>query len=299
MKQKNLCLRQKKKGEKIMPLPLKPGYNFNYGRTVRPAYYEMAAAEAYTDFYGISYMLSGERLIYSPTFTTIVQAGEMVFIPKNIYRRTTYISDAPYERILIKFTDVMVSDLFQTIGIEKYNELCNEHVIRFTKSTQNKIRAILNEMEKEWNSYNECSELLLKGLLNKLIITCLRERIIGGENILNLEKKHDCLANAIKYVKAHLRENPSLQETARQVNVSTSYLSKIFISHLHTPFSSFLLNEKIAYAQRLLLGSKMNMTEIAIETGFSSSSYFSDCFKRATGQSPLQFRKDGKNQKIQ
>ena len=187
----------------------------------------------------------------------------------------------------------MAADLFQTIGAEKYNELCEEHVIRFTEQTQNKILSILKEMEREWNSYNKYSELILKGLLNRLIILCLNERIVSGIHMLDLEKKSDCLANAIKYVKAHLRENPSLNETARQVNVSSSYLSKIFISHLHTPFSSFLLNEKIAYAQRLLLGSKMNMTEIAIEAGFSSSSYFSDCFKRATGLSPMQFRKGG------
>lgn len=274
-----------------MPLPLKHGYNFNYDHTIRPPYYEMTTAEAYTDFYGISYMLSGERLIYSPDFTTIVQAGEMVFIPKNIYRRTTYISNAPYERIIIRFTDAMISDLLKTIGIENFNGLCEEHVLRFKKNTQDKILSVMNEMEQEWNSYNEYSELLLKGLLNKLIITCLRERIIGGVNILSLEKKHGCLADAIKYIKTHLRENPSLEVTARHVNISSSYLSKIFVTYLHTPFSAFVLNEKITYARKLLADSKLSMTEIAAEAGFSSNSYFSDCFKRATGLSPLQFRK--------
>lgn len=274
-----------------MPLPLKPGYNFNYDRLLRPPHYEMAAAETYTDFYGISYMLSGERLIYSPNFTTIVQAGEMTFIPKYLYRRTTYISNAPFERILIKFTDSMISDLLNTIGVEQFNELCEEHVIRFEKSTQEKILSIINEMEEEWNSYNEYSELLLKGLLNKLIITCLRERIVSGINILGLEKKHDYLANAIKYIKTHLREDPSLDETAHHVNISASYLSKTFINYLHTPFSTFVLNEKIAYAQKLLVDSKLSITEIAVEAGFSSNSYFSDCFKRINGVSPLQFRK--------
>lgn len=286
------CYDGTQKEEPDMPLPLKPGYNFDYAHVCRPPYFEMTAAEAYTDFYGIFYMLSGERLIYFPNSTVIVQAGEMVFIPKNLYRRTTYISDAPYERILLKFTDDMVSELFQTIGEEKYNELCEEHVVRFPKRTQNKILSILKEMEREWDSYDKYSELILKGLLNQLIILCLNERTVGGVNILELERKNDYLANAIKYVKAYLRENPSLNETAHQVNVSPSYLSKIFISHLHTPFSSFLLNEKIAYAQRLLRGSKMNMTEIAIEAGFSSSSCFSDCFRRSTGLSPMQFRKE-------
>ncbi len=277
-----------------MPLPLKPGYHFNYDRTLRQPYYEMAAAEAYTDFYGISYMLSGERLIYSPTFTTIVQAGEMVFIPRNVYRRTTYISNAPYERILIKFTEDMVAELMNTIGMESYNELCEEHVIRFEKNTQGKILSIMKEIEQEWNSYNKYSELLLKGLLNKLIITCLRERIVGGIKMQSWEKRNNYLADAIKYIKAHLRENPSLDETARSINISASYLSKIFINYLHTPFSSFVLNEKIIYAQKLLANSNLDMTDIALESGFSSNSYFSDCFKHNTGLTPLQFRKNNR-----
>lgn len=275
-----------------MPLPLKPGYQFNYDRTLRPPYYEMSTAEAYTDFYGISYMTKGERMIYSPDFTTIVQAGELVFIPRNIYRRTTYISGEPYERILIKFTDKLLENLISTIGQDTYDELCAEHIIRFENKTRKKVEAILAEMEAEWNSYNKYSELLLTGLLNKLIITCLRERIVGGVKILNLEKKNDYLACAIKYVKAHLREDPSLKDTAESINISASYLSKIFVMHLHTPYSAFVANEKLAYARRLLLNSKLSVTEIAVECGYSSNAYFSDCFKRATGTSPLRFRKN-------
>lgn len=274
-----------------MPLPLKHGYNFNYDRIIRPSYYEMNAAEAYTDFYGISYMVSGERLIYSPNFTTIVQAGELVLIPKNLYRRTTYISDAPYERILIKFTDAMIGDLLEIIGEEAFSQLCAEHILRFDAPTRRKITAIFEEMEQEWNSYNEYSELLLKGLLNKLIILCLRERLLSGNNALSTEKKHDYLVDAIKYIKIHLRDNPSLEETAHNINISPSYLSKIFVSYLHTPYSTFVLNEKITYARKLLLNTNLNMTEIAAEAGFSGSSYFSDCFKRVTSLTPMQFRK--------
>ena len=127
--------------------------------------------------------------------------------------------------------------------------------------------------------------------MNKLIILCLRERIIGGVNAAHLEKKHDCLADAIIYIKTHLRESPSLEETARQVNISASYLSKVFVSHLKTSFSEFVINEKISFAQKLLADSDLSMTEIAGEAGFSSHSYFSDCFKRNTGMTPMQFRK--------
>lgn len=188
----------------------------------------------------------------------------------------------------------MIEELLKIIGATNFEDLCREHVIRFDKVTQNEIYSILREMEQEWSNYNDYSELLLKGLLNKLIITCLRKRIISGVNMINWEKKHDCLANAIKYIKIHLRNNPSLEETAAHINISTSYLSKIFVNRLHTPYSAFVLNEKIALARKLLVESKLSMTEIAFESGFSSSAYFSDCFKRVTGMAPLQYRKQNR-----
>ena len=105
------------------------------------------------------------------------------------------------------------------------------------------------------------------------------------------KKKQDKLIRAIEYIKMHFTKSPSLQETAGYIHVSSSYLSKIFIDCLHTPYSVFVLNEKILYAQKLLVDSEMSMTEIAGAAGFSSNTYFSDCFKRITGISPLQFRK--------
>jgi AraC-like DNA-binding protein len=41
----------------------------------------------------------------------------------------------------------------------------------------------------------------------------------------------------------------------------------------------------------MLVGSSQTMEEIAEKAGFSSNTYFSDCFKRVTGVTPLQFRK--------
>lgn len=278
-----------------MPLPLKTGYNFNYDRTRRAPYYEMASAEAYTDFYGISFMLSGERLIYSPDYTDIVYPGDLVFIPRNIYRRTTYVSDSAYERILIKFTDKMVSELFDTIGEKTYENLCQEHIMRFSKENLDKITSIFRMMEEEWKHYDAHSELILKGLLNMLIITCMRTRVTGSNSMLMVETQHRYISEAIKYIKMHLSEKPSLEQTASYLNISASYLSKLFVAKLHTPYSTFVLTEQIAFARKLLAGTKLSMTEIALQSGFSSSSYFSDSFKRINGTSPLQFRKQQNN----
>ena len=132
----------------------------------------------------------------------------------------------------------------------------------------------MKEMEMEWNSYNEYSEILLKGLLHRLLVLLLKEHSPDEAAQTPDPKKNVCLFQAIEHA-----------------NISASYLSKIFISQLHTPYSTFLLNEKILYAQKLLAGSFLTMEEIADKAGFSSNTYFSDCFKRRTGLTPLQFRK--------
>lgn len=280
-----------------MPLPLKPGYNFNYDRTKRAPYFEMASAEAYTDFYGISLLLSGESLIYAPDFTDIVYSGEMVFIPQNIYLRTIYISDSAPERILIKFTDKIVCELFDHIGKEAYEKLCHERILRFSKESVDKISSIFRMMEEEWKHYDTHSELILKGLLNMLILTCIRSRVTYTNLDSAIESKthNRYLFDSITYIKTHLSEKPSLDKTAAYLNISASYLSKLFASRLHTPYSTFVLTEQIALARKLLIKTNLSMTDIALQSGFSSSSYFSDSFKRINGISPVQFRKRHKS----
>lgn len=137
---------------------------------------------------------------------------------------------------------------------------------------------------------NEDMEQLnaVSDMINKIMDDAVSSAV---DKAVSDNKRSDKLLKAITYVKDHLAESPSLRETAEYLHISASYLSKIFIAHLHMPYSAFVLNEKIRYAKKLLANTDARMAEIAKKAGFSSSTYFSDCFKRMTGMSPLQFRK--------
>lgn len=282
-----------------MPLPLKPGYHFHFEHNIRPPHYEMTAAEAYTDFYAISYIVSGEILCCSSGTADIVRAGDLTFTPKNIYFRSLCISDTPRECYLLKFTDSMITDFLRTAGYDCFEDFYAMHAtIHIRKGAQAKILSIIDEMEKEWNTYGRYSEILLKGLLNKLIITGMRSGTsVPYTPAPDPGKPNHYLDAAVQYIHIHLHENPDLSETAAAVGISSSYLSKLFIHHMHTPFSTFVLNEKILLAHKLLAASRFSINEIGNRSGFSSTAYFSDCFKRITGESPLQFRKKYTQQK--
>lgn len=56
-----------------------------------------------------------------------------------IYHRTTPLSDAPYERILIKFTEAMVTPLIDLVGRPAFDSFYHKHVYHFTSSMQKKL----------------------------------------------------------------------------------------------------------------------------------------------------------------
>jgi AraC-like DNA-binding protein len=54
---------------------------------------------------------------------------------------------------------------------------------------------------------------------------------------------------------------------------------------------NYLINIRISEAIKLLKKPEINVTEIALETGFYSSQHFSTTFKKLTGYTPMEFRK--------
>jgi transcriptional regulator GlxA family with amidase domain len=54
----------------------------------------------------------------------------------------------------------------------------------------------------------------------------------------------------------------------------------------------YLLTRRISAAKGLLIGTDLPLSEVAIRCGFNSQAYFSDCFRRKTGQTPGSFRKN-------
>lgn len=72
-----------------------------------------------------------------------------------------------------------------------------------------------------------------------------------------------------------------------------SYLSKLFSETEGITIEQFIINQKIEKAKELLVYDEMNLSEIALELGYSNVAHLSSQFKRITGFTPTQFKKSG------
>ncbi len=99
---------------------------------------------------------------------------------------------------------------------------------------------------------------------------------------------------AIEAMEAHVADPLSLQRLARRAGVSLRQLSRLFQRDLGQSPMAFYRGLRLEIAERLLKGTTLSVTEIALATGFSDSAHFSKCWKRSRGSAPSATRPGGR-----
>lgn len=102
------------------------------------------------------------------------------------------------------------------------------------------------------------------------------------------------VAAAKKFLAQNLREPVDMSVLVKHMGFSRSHLFAIFKSATGMTPNDYYLRLRIERAQQMLSNSEGSITDIALETGFSSSQYFSSVFRKYTGQSPMECRQKSK-----
>lgn len=273
-----------------MPLPLKPGYNFHIDRQCKSSNYEMNQFEIYRDYYGISYTVSGHRKFIMPHMIGFLNNGSVGVTPKNVYHRTSYVDDTPYERFVLKFTDEAIAPLIDIIGIEKFEELYSYPVYNFEPAIQDRIYKIFCDMLYEFEHYSNESDLILRGMLHNLIMTVIRCHCPTNPTDIVLSKTDASILSAMKYMECNFLNNPSLIETASHVNFSPAHFSRLFKKTVGVTYSEYLNYIRIEKGRSLLLTTSLSINEIAQLSGFDNGNYFCNVMKKLLGRTPSSFR---------
>ncbi len=97
---------------------------------------------------------------------------------------------------------------------------------------------------------------------------------------------HDRAERARGLIETEFVEPPSLQEIARRVGCSPSYLSRIFSGVVGMSIPQYIRKCRILKAAELLSAGRHNVTEAAFAVGYSSLGHFSTAFREITGCCP-------------
>jgi AraC family transcriptional regulator len=108
----------------------------------------------------------------------------------------------------------------------------------------------------------------------------------GGLPIRQLRKVED-------YLYAHLAEEISIGDLARQVDLSPFHFCRVFKQTTGMSPLQFVTRERITSAQQLMRETSRSLIEIALEVGYRNPSHFAQVFRRVAGKTPTEFRLAG------
>jgi len=173
-----------------------------------------------------------------------------------------------------RFIHFSASDSSLIEAIEKINRFSNKTVYK-------KIDNIFSSISSLFYSVSQFDNIAASAELVSLL-HLLAE---------NSEEKTDIITQAQNLIQNNYSDELTIDIIAKSCNISVSYLHKLFKSELNLTPGEYLINYRISAARDMLINTDMSLNDVAFHCGFSSQSYFSDCFKRKNGISPKDFRK--------
>lgn len=108
----------------------------------------------------------------------------------------------------------------------------------------------------------------------------------------SLGAREDYVEHAIRYIQQNYALRLSVSSIASHLGIHRSYFSSIFKEHTHMSPQAFLLWVRMSKAKELLTDTALSVLSIAHSVGYEDALLFSRTFKKQTGLSPREYRKE-------
>jgi len=161
------------------------------------------------------------------------------------------------------------------------------------KVTSSSLKIVLHQMVAK-KLHGALQNLYMKGKIYELLSLYFNISEESESDHCPFMANEETVAQ-IKKAKDIIIENmahpPSLEELSKMVGLNIKKLKMGFKEFYGTPVFTFLLNYKLDHSKKLLEENKMNVSEIALQIGYSNSSHFIAAFKKRFEITPKQFTK--------
>lgn len=283
---------------KFSPLPTSSEQKIYYDLSpVKLPYSEDFPLLHYHDRYEIGLCLGGEGMFLSRGIYYCLSEGDVIFIPPNANHYSRSLRED--EPCVCRFAYIDASTVDSLIGFickdedRKNNILKNSHafipsVIRISEDPQN--TALLSELidacQDKAPNLNESSELRLA-----LFIVEADSRFKKITPSLSQQNENDeAIATVSEYLSLNYGKQDTTADLARLCHLSESQLRRRFIKVYGIPPIAYKNLLRCKIASRLLLRTRLSVSEISLRVGYQDCSDFYRAFKKNYGCSPSEYR---------
>jgi YesN/AraC family two-component response regulator len=171
---------------------------------------------------------------------------------------------------------------------------------KFAKEIINKTTNTMTAMQVDYQKMN-----ILVPVQEQILNCCTFQQISGflegfltssASMIRDKKEERDYITHfVVEFLKENYAQDISLELMAEKLNITGGYLSTYFKDKTGTNFIDYLNEVRITKAQEMLLHSNRKIQEVAKRSGYQNMNSFNRMFKKFSGITPSEFRKQVHN----
>lgn len=227
------------------------------------------------EFSEIAFTIQRETCVYVDRKRFIVPENHLIYIrPHQVHEYSPETSSVLCASVFSNDFNPLFNDL--TLGKELENP-----VIDFSDHL---------DLLEEFKNVDQNDKMRVCELLNLICGVVLRKGVWVPNRTLT--PRQNGLKQIVDFVSNNFMNDIKLCDLAKKLGYHEKYLSSTLHSLTGMNFKKFLAKHRINYAKRLLAESRLSISEIALESGFSCISSFNRVFLESTGMSPSKYKSE-------
>lgn len=240
-------------------------------------------------------VLEGSVKVSTANQTQVFQKGEGFFVNSNVLASMENKTDCILDSHL--FHPVFLSGHFKSVFETKYlnpviqNKNLELISLRGETAYQKQILGKLRQLSRLQAEAD--TEFQTRNLLSEIWLLLLEEIKNADSSIFHApQKNQDRILTMIAFIQENFAERITLAEIAGSAAVSTRECLRCFQTSIHQSPMDYLIEYRVRAAKKLLETTDLSITDIALQCGFNSNSYFTKLFHRICGKTPNAYRKE-------
>ncbi len=248
--------------------------------------------DVFTHYNILSFVMEGRKLVHRPDETLLLEEGHCYFLRTGAFNQelyldegwrsmNLYIPDSYLQQFMKAYQPAHKQKGLPESALRQFNELAFSSV---TKQFSQQMLACFNEESTPTEAeLEQCFQNLFRSILTESD----NQSLVGYLSKLAKNTRSDLYT----VMETNFMYNLSLTEFAQLTHQSLPTFKREFKRLFHTTPAQWLMQKRLAYAEKLLKATEKSIGDIVQESGFESNSHFSRVFKNQFGESPLHYRK--------
>lgn len=215
-------------------------------------------------------------------------AGEMLFMPRDTYLISDFITDDDSIELYLVFIDHDIVNSFLSSKIDSHKERSNSPPIICKLQVNNTIKQYFNAIKDVYSDIENSKELLRLKIFEflHLIYSSNRQDLV---DTLFSSEQHKKTRSITSLMLENYDKNLTVTDFANLSGRSVSSFNRDFKRKYDQTPKQWLIEQKMRKADKLLADGS-NVTECAMEVGYSNVSHFIKAYKLIHGKTPKEMK---------